>query len=79
VLEALAAGTLPRERYDSSSNSTRIRYLHEAEREPLGKTVRRATAGPIACSARRIEQPLSDNTVINTVDLCDNGLWGLRS
>jgi ribosome biogenesis GTPase len=59
VLEALAAGTLPRERYDSFRKlQLEIRYLREAEKRAAWQDHKKSGRGPIACSARRIEQPL---------------------
>jgi len=59
----------------SSNSNSKSASCAKPKREPLTKPVRKATTGAIACQAWWIEQPFSDNTGINTVDLCDNGLW----
>jgi ribosome biogenesis GTPase len=59
VLEALAAGTLPRERYDSFRKlQLEIRYLREAEKRAAWQERKKSDRGAVACSARRIEPPL---------------------
>ena len=79
VLEALAADTLPRTVCQFPQTPTRNPLSARSRKEsPPARPQEERPRSPSHVQPDGLNSPFSDNTGINTVDLCDNGLWGLH-